>query len=80
MNGNQKDDDKTIVTFTYNDNQRADEIIALKQLIFSILRNLPYDVVISTIQTIGNKNDDKVFNRLCLEMGDAIISTTQRKD
>lgn len=61
----------------FNDNDRADEIIALKTLVFSILRNSPHKVTINKNRTIEKNNKkDLVLTRLCTEMTDAMIATT----
>lgn len=76
MNNNHAHSDLAKVTFTYDDNQRCEEIIALKTLVFSILRNLPHEVAISTIKTIEKNHDNSTLNSLCKEMVDAMIATT----
>lgn len=80
MDNQEIHNEMTKVTFTYDDNQRHDEVIAIKTLIFSILRNLPHDVAINTIRTIENNKDNPAINNLCVEMVDAIIATTKIVD
>lgn len=77
MNNNQDPRDKARVTFTYDDIHRADEVIALKTLVFAIIRNLPHDVAINTIKTLQDNTDDVILNNLCMEMTDAMIATTK---
>lgn len=62
------------------DNQRADEIKALKILLFSIIRNMPHDTAISIINNIVNTDNNEVLNRLCLEITDAMLNTTRIVD
>lgn len=68
------------IKFSYDDNQRYEEIIALKTIVFSILRNLPHDMAINIIKTIENNKNSPEIKNLCLEMVDAILSTTQITD
>ncbi|WKS82973.1 hypothetical protein NMD69_17345 (plasmid) [Edwardsiella tarda] len=80
MSNNQVTDNEAKVTFTYRDDFRAEEIIALKTLIFGILRNLPHDIAINSIKGIENNHDNPTLNNLCKEMVDAIIATTKVVD
>lgn len=74
MNKNAEESAK--ISFSYDDNQRSDEIIALKQLLFCIIRNLPHETGINIVKTIQDKNNP-AYNRLCLEITEAMISTTE---
>ncbi|WP_233958082.1 hypothetical protein [Pectobacterium versatile] len=76
MNSNPVKSDTAEISFSYNDNQRHEEIIALKIFVFSILRNLPHDVAINTVKTIGENHDNSTLNALCKEMVDAMIATS----
>lgn len=76
MNNNHARSELAKVTFTYDDTQRSEEIIALKTLVFSILRNLPHDTAINTIKTIEKNHQNPMLNSLCKEMVDAMIATT----
>ncbi|WP_194430758.1 hypothetical protein [Pectobacterium carotovorum] len=76
MNNNPVDSGTAKISFSYNDAHRHEEIIALKIFVFSILRNLPHEVAISTIKTIGKNHDNSILNDLCKEMVDAMIATS----
>lgn len=76
MNNSHDLQDKAKITFTYDDNQRADEIIALKTLLFGIIRSLPHEIAINSIQAIEDNHNDPVLNNLCKEIADAMIATT----
>lgn len=76
MNNNPNHSDLVKITFSYDDNQRSEEIIALKTLVFSILRNLPHDVAINTIKTIENNHENPTLNSLCKEMVNAMIASS----
>ncbi|EPV8438237.1 hypothetical protein [Klebsiella variicola] len=67
-------------SFSYLDEQRADEIKALKILLFSIIRNMPHDTAISIINNIVNTDNNEALNRLCLEITDAMLNTTKLID
>ncbi|HAV8076356.1 hypothetical protein AB3H38_00125 [Escherichia coli] len=78
MNNNTSED-RPDFSFSYMDNQRADEIKALK-ILFSIIRNMPHDTAISIINNIVNTDNNEVLNRLCLEITDAMLNTTRIVD
>ncbi|EBK4003643.1 hypothetical protein DK562_21830 [Salmonella enterica] len=80
MSNSQVSQDKTRVTFTYRDDCRAEEIIALKILIFGIIRSLPHDIAINSIKNISANHENPALNNLCTEMVDAIIATTKIVD
>ncbi|WP_213752923.1 hypothetical protein [Citrobacter portucalensis] len=76
MNNNPTNNNLVKVTFSYDDSQRNDEIIALKTFVFSILRNLPHDVAINTVKTIKGTHENPALNSLCKEMVDAMIASS----
>ncbi|WP_050480633.1 hypothetical protein [Escherichia coli] len=79
MNNNAAED-RPDFSFRDMDNQRADEIKALKTLVFSIIRNMPHDTAISIINNIVNTDNNEALNRLCLEITDAMLNTTRIVD
>lgn len=76
MNSKNEVADKPVVTFSCNENQLSEEIIALKTLVFSILRNLPHETAIETISNLKGNSQNQVLTGLCSEMVDAMIVTT----
>ncbi|EOL2599527.1 hypothetical protein QQ551_004401 [Escherichia coli] len=77
---NSTSEDRPDFSFNYMDNQRADEIKALKILLFSIIRNMPHDTAIRIINNIVNTDNNEALNRLCLEITDAMLNTTKIVD
>ena len=77
---NSTSEDRPDFSFSYMNNQRADEIKALKILLFSIIRNMPHDTAISIINNIVNTDNNEALNRLCLEITDAMLNTTRIVD
>jgi len=69
-------DDKPVVTFSCDDAQVCEEIIALKTFVFSILRMLPHDMSIEAVRNLTGNSNDPVLTRLCTEMTDAMLATS----
>lgn len=76
MNEQNTAGDKPVVTFSCDNAQVCEEIIALKTFVFSILRTLPHDLSIEAVRNLAGNSNDTVLTRLCTEMTDAMLTTS----
>ncbi|MCT6592982.1 hypothetical protein N3553_24290 [Pantoea dispersa] len=67
---------KPVITFSCDDKQICEEIIALKTFVFSLLRMMPEDISLDVVKNLSGNGDNPPLNRLCTEMVDAMIATS----
>lgn len=73
---------KRAVPFSYDDNLRSEEIIAIKFFLLAIIRNVPHESSVAILKSLKDSRDNAVMAKLYDEIHAGImkLSTPDESD